>query len=161
MSATSKVTRELRSDEARFVKVYGSENQYERLLSGLLPEAELLALARYELFLSFASFRRWQKLEAGDVRHERSCNGGVVTFSTSAPGSLTHDEWATFKQITAAVDAANGGVLNGEKVSATISLVEHVGRCSVCPAETFGRAVNIRIEWAGRPLSREYTLEAP
>jgi len=160
MSAAS-ATSALRSDEVRFVKVYGSENQYERMRAGLLPEDELLALARYELFLSFASFRRWEKLNANDVRHERNCNGGEVKFATTTPGSLTHDEWATFKQITAAVDAANGGVLNGERVSATISLVEHVGRCSVCNAETFGRAVNIRIEWNGRPLSREYTLEAP
>ena len=166
MSVASKVPdrvlpRDLRPEEVAFVKAYGTDNQYERLIAGLLPEAELLALARYELFLSFAPFRRWEKLEVGDVRHDRSCNGGVVEFSTSTPGSLTHDEWSLFKQITGAVDAANGGALNGHRTNATQSLVEHVGRCSVCHAEAFGRAVNIRIEWAGRPLSREYSLEAP
>jgi len=161
MSAVSKVTNELRSVEAAFVRNHGTDNQYERLTAGLLPEVELLSLARYELFLSFAPFRRWQKLEVGDVRHDRSCNGGVVEFSTSTPGSLTHDEWSLFKQITGAVDAANGGALNGHRTNATLSIVEHVGRCLVCQAEAFGRAVNIRIEWAGRPLSREYTLEAP
>jgi hypothetical protein len=50
---------------------------------------------------------------------------------------------------------------NAENVGAVVSLVEHVGRCSICLAEVFGRAANIRIEWAGRPLSREYALEAP
>ena len=138
---------------------HGTDNQRERYAVGLLPEDELLALARYELFLPFAPFRRWAKLEVGDVRHERNCNGGVVTFSTCEPGSLTHDEWSLFKQITVAIDAANGGALKWHGVTATFALVEHVGRCSVCQAEAFGRAANIRIEWAGRPLSREYALE--
>jgi hypothetical protein len=152
--------REFGKVEAAFVKRHGTSNQYERLCVGLLPEAELLSLVRYELFLSFAPFRRWVKLEAGDVRHERSCSGGEVRFVTQEPGSLTHDEWSLFKQITNAIDAANSGVLNEHRTKATVSLVEHVGRCSVCPAETFGRAASVRIEWAGRPLSREYTLEA-
>lgn len=157
---TTESGRERRRAESEMLKL-GTESQRERWAVDLLPEAELLSLARYELFLSFAPFRRWQKLEVGDVRHDRSCSGGVVAFSTCEPGSLTHDEWAAFKQITSAINAANGGALNGHGVTATFSLVEHVGRCSVCTAEAFGRAVNIRIEWAGRPLSREYSLEAP
>lgn len=158
MPATNE-TPEITWVEHELIARHGTENQKERWERELLPEAELLSLARYELFLPFASFRRWAKLEAGGLRHDRSCSGGEVRFVTQDPGSLTHDEWSNFKQIMSAVDAANAGPLSKHGVVATVSLVEHVGRCSVCPAETYGRAANIRIEWAGRPLSREYTLE--
>lgn len=140
---------------------HGTDSQRERYAARLLPEDELLALARAQLFAPFASFRRWEKLLHQDVRHARSCSGGEVTFTTTPPDSLTHDEWSTFKRITTAVDAANAGHLSWHGVTAITTLVEHVGRCSVCDSEAFGRAVNIRIEWAGRPLSREYMLEAP
>jgi len=139
---------------------HGTDSQRERYAARLLPEDELLALARAQLFAPFASFRRWEKLQLQDVRHERTCSGGVVAFATSPPDSLTHDEWSTFKRTLTAIDAANAGHLRWHGVTAEATLVEHVGRCSVCAAEVFGRAVNIRIEWAGRPLSREYTLEA-
>lgn len=151
-----------RRREREFVNAYGTENQYERMLAGLLPNSELLNLARWELFRPFASFRRWEKIDEREMKHERSCSGGEVRFVTQKPGDLTHDEWAIFKKITTAVSAANNakdGPLVANNVQATVELVEHVGRCSVCEAEVFGRAVNIRIEWAGRPLSREYTLE--
>jgi hypothetical protein len=158
MSAETERSAELDWIEDEMLK-RGTDNQRERWLAGLLPEAELLSLARYELFLPFASFRRWVKLDAGDVRHERTCNGGVVAFTTHTPGHLTHDEWSVLKRLTTAVSLANNGYLAESKVTATLTLVEHVGRCNVCAAEVFGRAANIRIEWAGRPLSREYTLE--
>lgn len=141
---------------------HASENQRERFSAGLLPEDELLCLARWELFRPFTSFARWQKLEAWDVEHERDCTGAgpsSVRFVTQKPGDLTHDEWSQFKKITTAVSQANNGLLAAFGVTATASLVEHVGRCNSCTAEAFGRSVNIRIEWAGRPLSREYTLE--
>jgi hypothetical protein len=140
---------------------HGTDNQQERWEAGLLPEPELLQLARYVLFLPFASFRRWVKLEAGDMRHGKDCTGGATTFATRFPGSLTHDEWSNFRKITEAVDAANEGPIGVHGVVAVIVLVEHVGICSICPAQIYGRAASIRIEWAGRPLSREYSLEEP
>jgi hypothetical protein len=129
-------------------------------------QARLLAVVRDELFSPFSSFRRWAKLEEHDVRHERNCDGdgeGVVHFSTHEPGELTPGERSLYDQIANTVVAANSGLLREHKTSATISLVEHVGRCSACQAEVFGRSVNIRIECelAGRPLSREYSLEEP
>lgn len=146
--------------EREFVQAYGTENQAERWIAGLLPESELLSLARWEIFAAFAGFPRWVKLETSDLKHDRSCSGGEVRFVTQKPGDLTHNEWAIFKKITTAVSQANNnGVLARYGVQATVELVEHVGRCSACEAEVFGRSASIRVTWAGRPLSREYTLE--
>src|SRR6185295_12666870 len=39
----------------------GTDNQRERYSAGLLPEDELTALARTELFTGFAGLRRWAK----------------------------------------------------------------------------------------------------
>ena len=142
------------------VRDLASDNQRERFAAGLLPEDELLSLARYELFLPFASFRRWDKIDAREVKHERGCSGSAeIRFVTQKPANLTHDEWAMLKAITTAVGAANNGILAAHGCTASVELVEHVGRCNGCAAEIFGRAASIRIEWAGRPLSREYTLE--
>ncbi len=160
-----------RTDELQLLKLHGTENQRERWVEGLLPEDELLALARNVLFEPFAEFRRWQKLQLQDVKHERNCTGGTIAFTTRKPDDLTADEWALYKKISGvAIDhvtrmhelrKAAGGLpyqLTGiTKVGG--SLVEHVGTCSHCKAECFGRAASIRIEWAGRPLSREYSLE--
>jgi hypothetical protein len=73
----------------------------------------------------------------------------VTAFSTRTTNGLTANEWTTFKAILTAAD----------EVNAAVSIVEHVGRCSMCEAEASARTASIRIEWAGRPLSREYTLE--
>lgn len=150
--------------EREFVQAYGSVNQAERWEVGLLPENELLALARWEIFAAFAGFPRWDKIDAHELKHERGCENyggtGTVGFTTRKPDNLTHDEWAIFKKITTAVSQANNnGVLARYGVQATVDLVEHVGRCSMCGAEVFGRSASIRVTWAGRPLSREYTLE--
>ena len=163
--------RAVRGDELQLLKLHGSENQRERWTAGLLPEDELLALARSVLFAPFASFPRWQKLLHQDVRHDKSCSGGAITFDTRKPADLTHDEWALYKKISGVAiehayqlhqirKAAGGEPYQLTGVTCVPSIVEHVGRCSICPAECFGRAANIRIEWAGRPLSREYSLEA-
>ena len=146
----------------RMINHHATDNQRERFAAGLLPEDELLSLARFELFKPFMTFRRWVKLEHGDVRHDgdRMCPPQSVEYTTHEPAVLTHDEWATFKKITSEVSRANSEYLAEHGVAAIASLVEHVGRCINCGAEAFGRSVNIRIEWAGRPLSREYTLEA-
>ena len=164
MSTAEEVNRRLddRRIEREFVQAYGTENQAERWMAGLLPEDELLSLVRWELFAAFAGFPRWVKLEGTDLRHSRSCPSGgygSVSFSTCKPSTLTHNEWAIFKKITAAVSAANNGSLTRYGVQATVELVEHVGKCNSCDGELAGRAASIRIIWAGRPLSREYTLE--
>ena len=151
--------------ERQFIQAYGSENQYERFMAGLLPDDELFALVRRHLFAPFdGEFKRWGRgsgrLSVFDVRHEPTCSGGEIRFFTQDVGSLTHDEWSIFKKITIAVSRENNGSLHAAGLVAQVTPIEHVGRCTVCGAEVHGRAAHIRIEWAGRPLSREYTLNS-
>lgn len=149
-----------RRQQRLLVEAYGDENQQERYTAGLLPENELLMLARTVLFAPFSCFHRWEKIDFTEVKHDKACNGGRVTFTTRTPDTLDAAEWTKFKSITALVSRANQGPLHERGVQATVELVEHVGSCSHCKAEVFGRAASIRIEWAGHRLSREYTLEA-
>lgn len=148
-----------RRTQLLMVHTYGTDNQYERFVAGLLPEGELLMLARTVLFAPFSCFNRWTKIDFSEVKHDKACNGGRVTFTTREPDNLNSVEWTKFKSITTLVSRANQGPLHERGVQATASLVEHVGTCSVCGAEVFGRAARIHIDWAGHPLSREYTLE--
>jgi hypothetical protein len=143
---------------ARLLEQRGTASQRERWAVGLLPEDELLALARDVLFAPFAPFARWRKLMSSDIVHRQTCNGGTVTFSTRQPADLSAEEWAILKKITTAATAGKA-LFREHGTTATVDLVEHVGSCFKCKAEVFGRSASVRLEWAGRPLSREYALE--
>jgi hypothetical protein len=146
--------------ERKLLERHGNANQLERYYAGLLPDDELCALARNVLFTPFAMFKRWMKLAPGDVRHEKGCSHGAITFTTRPAPDLTADEWMMYKKIRDIAYAADENVLREHGTRGKVEIVEHVGTCSICPAEVFGRAASIQIEWAGRPLSREYGLEA-
>jgi len=142
-----------------FLQLHGTPNQLERHLAGLLPEDELLGLVRGVLFAPFAEYKRWIKLSPGDLMHRRGCRGGEVTFTTCAAPDLTDYEWSRYKVIRDAVYAANLEAFKPYRAIGEVELVEHVGVCSLCGSECSARSVSVRIEWAGRPLSREYSLE--
>lgn len=164
MNPTHQVDRDL--DQRRavrlFVERHGTDNQRERSLIDKLPTDELLLLARSVLFAPFGNFARYTKIDANELKHERTCRGGKVTFETREPEALTADEWSRFKAITLAVSQANQTPLLADNgVSATVEMVEHVGACHSCAAEVFERSASIRMTWAGHRLAREYTLGAP
>jgi hypothetical protein len=144
--------------QRKFLELHGTENQMERHLAGLLPEDELLGLARNVLFSPFSGFKRWIKLSPADLMHRRGCRGNVSFTTYSAP-DLTADEWARYKTVRDAVSVASSDALKPYDVEIGVDLVEHVGVCEACANECSARSVSIRIEWAGRPLSREYSLK--
>lgn len=145
--------------QRQFLERCGTGNQLERHLAGLLPEDELLSLVRHVLFGPFAEYRRWVKLSPADLMHRRGCHGSVV-FTTHPAPDLMADEWEKYKAIRDAVHDVNERVLLPvHGVSAKVELVEHVGVCESCGNDCSAVAASIRIEWAGRPLSREYSLE--
>jgi|SRR6478735_429113 len=144
------------------IYAFGDANQTERYNAGLLPVSELLLLARTVLFAPFGNFPRYEKIDAAELKHERDCRGGKVSFVTREPESLTGSEWSKLKTITTAVSQANQTPLFADaKVNATVEMVEHVGTCHACAAEVFERSASIRMEWAGHRLAREYTLGEP
>lgn len=156
------------SMEAEAVKL-GDDNQRERFAAGVLPEDELLFLARNELFRPFADMRRWSSsgrsgvnLTASAVHHERLCNakdGSRVTFETTDASELGHDEWRTLKslqELAHVVEVHPWMRRSGGKV--TIQRHTHWATCDRCKAEAFRSSAKVSIEWAGRVLTREYAL---
>jgi len=143
--------------QRHLLELRGTDNQRERHAAGLLPDDELFSLARTVLFAPFAGFRRWVKLAPCDLMHRRGCHGDV-TFATQPAPDLDADEWAMFKTIRDTVESAQR-TLDEYGAVAHVDIVEHAGTCVVCGAQVFARAASVRIEWAGRPFSREYSLE--
>jgi len=146
------------ADERVLLELHGTVNQTERYEAGLLPDDELFALARVVLFSSFGDFRRWVKLAPADLMHRRGCHGDV-TFATQPAPDLNAEEWAFYKTIIDAAADANETLLRRYRTSCDVSIVDHIGTCVVCGAKVSAKAASVRIEWAGRPLSREYSLE--
>lgn len=141
----------------KLIESHGTTNQLERYLAGLLPDDELHALARGVLFAPFAGFRRWIKLAPADLMHRRGCRGDV-TFRTQEVEDLEADEWSKFKDVRDVL-FANDGILRANNAHGKVEIVEHIGQCSLCGNECSARAAAVKIDWAGRPLSREYSLE--
>lgn len=148
------------------VEQHGDKDQVERYYAGMLPESEMLALARRVMFAPLAGFRRYQNVKASrndqssveatylyadDVRHDDGCSaqGHLVKFFTRDPADgITGDEWRDYKAIHDAI-----------KPIAQVEIVEHVGICGRCEyRETVRRSVSVRILWAGYELVREYAL---
>lgn len=146
------------TSKRQMLELHGTANQLERYRAGLLPDDELLSLARQVLFQPFGIFKRWSKLGYGDLKHDKGCRRGMVTFTTRPAPDLDHGEWAMYKKIRDTVFAVDS-VLRTYSARGQCDIIEHIGSCSGCRAEVFGRSAAIRIEWAGHPLSREYALE--
>jgi hypothetical protein len=146
------------------VEKHGDPSQVERYYAGLLPDDELLALARRILFAPLSGFRRYQNvasargdqvvakyLRPADVKHAEGCpaTDSAIRFFTRAPGDgITGNEWRDFKSVVDAIGP-----------SAQVELVEHVGVCTYCRhREAISRSASVRIAWAGNELLREYAL---
>jgi hypothetical protein len=156
-----------RFHEELLIEKRGTENQRERHAAGLLPEDELLTLARDVMFAPFAGFRRWDKLRLADIRHTRACsshgNSRDVVFATKVAPSLQASEWTMYQTIVDASYHANADrmICDLAAGNCSVQIIEHTGTCSKCGAGRYGRSASVRFQWAGRPLSREYSLEMP
>lgn len=153
----------------------GTDNQRARHKAGVLPEDELLAVARAELFAPFNAFTQWhnRNLKPSAVRHkERHCHGRI-DFETAEPDELTHEQWEALAQIKAAAEIAadhhwvtrslneaaeRSGILAANMRSVIVEPLAHWATCEKCGAEEVRASVKITILWAGRSLAREYAL---
>jgi hypothetical protein len=139
-----------------------TDNQRERYAAGLLPEDELLAIARAELFKPFDGFKRWRTgsgVKSEDVRHDRDCQDRTVIFETTQAGELSHDEWSMYRTIG---EARNKSALHSwftESAAVTIEPLTHWATCTSCKGEAARSSVKVSVQWAGRVLVREYSLQ--
>jgi hypothetical protein len=151
----------------------GTTNQQERFAAGMLPEDELLALARAELFkpfelLAMDGVKRWgkdTKVKISEIRHERTCeeredaSPQAILFETCQAGELKHGEWETYRRFQTTRDiAAEHPWLARVARGVLLEPLAHFATCSVCQAEASRMSVKVTIHWAGRELVREYVL---
>lgn len=151
----------------------GTDNQRARYAEMLLPEDELLAVARAELFAPFERFQVFRPMKPKECRHtDRRCHGWIE-FETRPAGELTDDEFETLSEIRRAAEIASdhhwiarSRVIAGAKFqidpdhiqAVVVEPTTHWGTCRTCKHETLRSTARVFIIWAGRSLCREYRL---
>lgn len=154
----------------------GTSDQRSRWHSCILPEGELLGIAREELFRPFGLNTKRRQMVFADINHPKDGRGiwtclkapgaagahlsELVDWSTVPNPPLTSAEHRTLLRI----QEATGEVLRhpwmrgtGDE-PVTIEVREHTGTCKKCQQVASERSALVTIQWAGRNLSREYVL---
>lgn len=145
----------------------GTDNQRERWAAGLLPEDELLQLARAELFAGFEGMARWHTNEVrkemrAKLHHADTCRttATLPEFEVCEIAELGAAEWDTLKKLTLAVSRLNNEHewLVRQRGNATLEAFTHWATCIGCEMELARSGAKISIPWAGRTLVREFRL---
>lgn len=151
----------------------GTENQRARYAEGLLPEDELLAIARAELFAPFNDIRPFRKMKPTECKHKSRLCHGRIEFETRDAGELEHDDYEALKKIrelalvaerhdwiatSLKLVSADLGIPDGDVRRIAVTPMTHWGTCVSCGQETWRSSARVSILWAGRVLSREYAL---
>jgi hypothetical protein len=146
---------------------HGTDNQMERWLAKMLPEDELTALARNEIFAGFVPFTRWKnitELDAdNDIRHEPDCgvafNVPGIDFRTVHATKLDHDQWETWKRLAdvmKTIQTTHSWCVNADTVLSAEPRI-HIATCK-CKRQALYHTALVTVAWAGRVLTREYKL---
>ena len=147
----------------------GRADQRERHAAGVLPEEELLALARGVLYAPLDGWTRWKNrdLHAREVRHKGSCESrhNDVEYKTLGGAELPAmdaDTWNRLGELRHAVNRINVHPwLVKSHASATVEVTKHEARCVKCRAVAVRYTARVALPWAGRILVREYLLSDP
>lgn len=155
----------------------GTDNQRERYAAGVLPDDELLQLARAVVFKGF-DFPRWHAREGRDgmarsFRHARTCTKVdslakralqskvwvADHFEVTDVGDMSAREWEVSRKIIDMVTALNmhPWMLNQGMV-AWVDTCAHWLTCPDCKAEQRRAVAKVSVPWAGRTLVREFLL---
>lgn len=137
--------------------------QQSRSDAGQLAEAELLHVAREEIF-SGIEISRWKPLRWGDIEHCIGCT------ATAQKGHIPMDVRTHQIDMLGGADPQHGAALGAgaavirhrwvSKVNAKvkISIMCHVVTCRICTATRRRLSASISVPFAGRMLTREYAL---
>lgn len=143
---------------------FGTDDQRDRWNAKMLPEEELLAIARTVLFKPLEHVPRWKRIETGELRHlthlRLGCNARSVEFSTTpSPSEMDAQQWAVLNRIKRATETMNRhDWLRMAQATCELETTEHVARCNLCKATVSRLSASVRVPWAGRTLAREYAL---
>lgn len=146
----------------------GTANQRERWAAQLLPEDEILQLARAELYKGL-DLNRWhnhdqRKYLRASLRHTKSyggvlCSQPAPEYEVAELAELGEHEWNNLKKLQAHVDGINDHPwLFRANQKATLSTFTLWATCPHCEAEICRSGAKVSIPWAGRTLVREYVL---
>lgn len=138
-----------------------SDNQRERYDAGLLPEDELLTLARAELFKAFDGIPRWSwNKHVRDLRHASDCatKDTSPAYEQCDVGEVTATEWENLKLVTRAASETNHHPWLDRTGNCVVEAAAHWLTCPTCKAEMYKVSAKVTIHWAGRALVREYNL---
>lgn len=144
---------------------YGTQDQRDRWADGVLPKAELDAVARGVLFAPLDKCERWRKIDAGEVRHythlNLGCDKASVEFWTKDDPDVEMDskQYRRYSLIKRALVIVNAHEwLKTEPGDAEMTTIEHTAHCMTCKQQLTRLSVSVRVPWAGRTLVREYAL---
>lgn len=130
--------------------------------SGVLPQSELLSLARDELFAMFADVPRWRQLTYANVQHRDGCRARVdIAGFEITPAELETEQGVNFAGLREACDAlaVDHPWLVRQAVKPTLRVYGHCAVCTSCKQSVRKWSTRISIPWAGRDLTREYALQ--
>lgn len=164
--------------ELAMLSAHGTPEQIERWQAQVLPEEELVKLARDVLFKPLEGLPRWNSrsnrrassLQATDLAHPVSCPhhqrprepldewrerllaAGAVRFETTEAAEMSKEEWATYKKVTFLAACVPADELYVKRNT-------HWATCTMCANEMCRNTALVTVHWAGRVLSREYRID--
>lgn len=163
--------------ESEALRTHGDASQRQRWLAGVLPESELLEVARRELFRSFVLLAKRRRMTFADIPHPKEAgiwtclkmprdvrfivrdSNDLVDWSTEPNPALTATEHRTLLAIQeASQEAQRHPWLRKAREAAEVQIRGHRGVCKVCRREARDKSALVTVRWAGRTLSREYAL---
>ena len=157
----------------------GTSDQRLRWITCLLPEEELLHIARAELFRPFGLLTKRRQMVFADIDHPKNASGiwtclkvpicGIATsrslselveWATVPNPSLIEGEYRTLLRIHAGTSELlrHPWMAGAGNDVVSVEVREHTATCKMCGRGTFERSALVTVQWAGRNLSREYVL---
>jgi len=156
----------------------GNSDQRARWIACLLPDEELLGIARTELFRPFGLLTKRRQMVFADIPHPVDVRGvwtclqgtaiggatkalaDLVTWETATNPRLTAPEYRTLLRIQEATAEIqrHPWMQGASRETVSVEVREHRGACKKCGGMTFERSALVTVQWARRNLSREYVL---
>lgn len=128
----------------------GTSDQLERFDAEVLPEDELIELAR-AAWIPPSDRPVYTKLTRGDADHDGDdCEPPHISFAAEPhDGPWSSGEWAQIKAMRAQYGSIEG---------CTVTPIRHVATCDRCDAKTVRFGVRVRVERFGLRAQVEYAM---
>lgn len=171
LQASAGTLRQWHQHELDLLAQWGTKVDYDRHAGHLLPEDELLAVARTVVYRRFAEFKRYDggaRIYASDIRHKHGCSIRLLALSeqekafqyeTVAPPGLNEEAWLVLEDIRKVANRLNDDAPTFAGLGQyQVDIRRHQAHCPECAATASRDTTMVTVTWLGRTLSREYLL---